>query len=522
VRCRNGHSNRDFAHRQRPGPVGDGHLQNLPTGHRFRGDRSDLGLDDTVVSLVLEPRHPAAAGRMVSHRPEKQNGRPATVVGDLVEQGLSDDRVGSDVDAGSAAGVGYGGAPHTILPMPDTTGGEGEFFAERTIDRLPEPPPEPFESQRLGLEIDPIQPPPRRRWPGLVALAVVSALIGGGVAAAVILTLDEDPAPAVTIVERIETQVVSAPVDSTPSNAAEVAAAVLPSIVTVEVDTTGGGTFLIDASGSGVVLEEEGTIVTNNHVIENASAVRVVFADGRTYDAAIVGGDALTDLAVLSIDAVPLTPISIGSSTSMSIGDVTIAIGSPLGLEGGPSVTVGVLSAFDRRVRTSSDSELFGMLQTDAPITRGSSGGALVDSQGRLIGITSAIGVSDVGAEGLGFAIPVEMMQRITEDLIRDGVASHAFLGITGETHYEPQADGALAPAGVEVTSVLDGTAAASAGLVTGDTIMTFDGEQVTTMDGLVVRLRFFRVGMTVTLGVIRDGATLNIDVTLLERPEDA
>jgi S1-C subfamily serine protease len=179
--------------------------------------------------------------------------------------------------------------------------------------------------------------------------------------------------------------------------------------VTVEVSNVNSGDFVADASGSGVVIDASGTIVTNQHVVDGALRYQVLFADGRTYTATLIGEDALTDLAVLKVETTGLTPIALGSSRAMSIGDLTIAVGSPLA-EGGPSVTVGVLSAFDRRVRTSDDSELFGLLQTDAPITRGSSGGALVDGEGRLIGITSAIAVSDVGAEGLGFAIPVEMV----------------------------------------------------------------------------------------------------------------
>lgn len=168
----------------------------------------------------------------------------------------------------------------------------------------------------------------------------------------------------------------------------------------------------------------------------------------------------------------------------------------------------------------SADAELFGMLQTDAPITRGSSGGALVDAEGRLIGITSAIGVSDVGAEGLGFAIPVEMMTRITRDILEFGHARHAFLGITGSTHFETEADGAVAPAGVEVASVLEGTAAAAAGIEVGDVIQSVDGQPVTTMDGLVVRLRFYRVGDVADLQISRDGQPLELEMSLLERPE--
>jgi len=318
--------------------------------------------------------------------------------------------------------------------------------------------------------------------------------------------------------ERVETQIVTVEASATP--AAAVALRVLPSIVTVEIGLIEGTSFTATGSGSGVVIDAAGTLVTNEHVVGGAAAVRVIFANGKSYQAEVVGTDSITDLAVITIDAVGLTSVELGSSVDMSIGDPAIAIGSPLGLAGGPSVTVGVLSAFDRRVRVSADAELFGMLQTDAPITRGSSGGALVDSEGRLIGITSAIGVSDVGAEGLGFAIPVEMMTRITQDILEFGVAKHAFLGITGSTHFEDEADGAIAPAGVSVGSVIEGTAADAAGVEVGDIIQSVDGQPVATMDGLVVRLRLHRVGDIAQLQILRDDQVLVIDMELLERPE--
>jgi len=320
------------------------------------------------------------------------------------------------------------------------------------------------------------------------------------------------------VVERIETQIITAEISATP--AAAVAQKVLPSIVTVEIGLIDGTDFIVTGSGSGVVIDVDGTLVTNEHVVGGADAVRVVFADGRSYDADVVGTDSLTDLAVIAIDALGLTAVELGTSVDMAIGDTAIAIGSPLGLAGGPSVTVGVLSAFDRRVQVAVDAELFGMLQTDAPITRGSSGGALVDSEGRLIGITSAIGVSDVGAEGLGFAIPVEMMTRITQDILEFGGARHAFLGITGSTHFELEIDGAVAPAGVSVASVIEDTAADVAGLLVGDIIESVDGQRVTTMNGLVVRLRFYRVGDIAELQILRNGEAVLLDMELLERPE--
>lgn len=361
------------------------------------------------------------------------------------------------------------------------------------------------------------RPRPRFFW-RTTAIVVASALIGAASAAAVLLLNQEDPSrqPA-AVVERVETQIITAGAPTTP--AAAVARKVLPSIVTVEIGLIEGSDLLVTSSGSGVVIDADGTLVTNEHVVDGATAVRVIFADGRAYDAEVVGTDSLTDLAVITIDALGLTAVELGTTVEMAIGDTAIAIGSPLGLAGGPSVTVGVLSAFDRRVQIA-DSELFGMLQTDAPITRGSSGGALVDSMGRLIGITSAIGVSDVGAEGLGFAIPVEMMTRITQDILDFGFARHAFLGITGLTHFKTEADGAVAPAGVAVESVIEGTAADAAGLQVGDIIQSVDRVPVTTMDGLVVRLRFFRVGDVVTLEISRAGDAVLLEMELLERPE--
>lgn len=365
---------------------------------------------------------------------------------------------------------------------------------------------------------------PRRRQPAptlfwrTAGIVIASALIGAASASAVFVLRDDTvPLPS-AVVERVETQIITAEISATP--AAAVAQKVLPSIVTVEIGVIDGADFIVTGSGSGVVIDIDGTLVTNEHVVGAAAAVRVVFADGRSYDAEVVGTDSLTDLAVIAIDALGLTAVELGTSVDMAIGDTAIAIGSPLGLAGGPSVTVGVLSAFDRRVQVAADVELFGMLQTDAPITRGSSGGALVDSEGRLIGITSAIGVSDVGAEGLGFAIPVEMMTRITQDILEFGGPRHAFLGITGSTHFELEIDGAVAPAGVAVASVIEDTAADAAGLEVGDIIESVGGQPVTTMNGLVVKLRFYRVGDIAELQILRNGEPVLLDMELLERPE--
>jgi S1-C subfamily serine protease len=265
----------------------------------------------------------------------------------------------------------------------------------------------------------PLPPKPPRRsgrlFLGALVLAVVAAAIGGLVAT---IATDEPqptiiretvaaPAPAADPTQAPEAVPVPVEVEApTPTSGrvvdpAVVGAAVIPSIVTIQVGT-GGGEFIAQGSGSGVVIDEAGYVVTNDHVAGDASEVRVVFPDGTVFNGELVGTDPVTDLAVVRVETADLVPIEFGSSDALTVGDAAIAVGSPLGLEGGPSLSVGVISAVGREVQTDADSFLYGMLQTDAPITSGSSGGALVDGSGALIGITTAVGVSNIGVEGIG------------------------------------------------------------------------------------------------------------------------
>jgi S1-C subfamily serine protease len=232
-----------------------------------------------------------------------------------------------------------------------------------------------------------------------------------------------------------------------------------------------------------------------------------------------VGTDPLTDLAVLQVEAGGLSAIEWGVADSLVVGDRAIAVGSPLGLEGGPSLTVGVISAFDRQVQTGPTDVLYGMLQTDAPITNGSSGGALVDASGRLIGITTAVGVSQNGIEGIGFATPVEIVRRVVDELIAEGGISHAFLGITGQTAFSGLGDGGSAPAGVEIVSVEPGSAAAAAGLEAGDIITSVDGTRIDTMEELIPVLRRLSVGEEVAVAIDRGGSAETLIVVLGARP---
>lgn len=358
---------------------------------------------------------------------------------------------------------------------------------------------------------------------------ILAAVLGAGLALVGFVLLDSDaatPAPTETAAP-----IVAQPAPTTPevpaprleletADAAAIGAKVIPSIVTVEVGVAGAESLSLTGSGSGVILDAEGHIVTNDHVIAAGSSYQVVLSDGRTsYEAELIGTDPITDLAVLKIEAPDLTSVELGSTEVLNVGDPAVAVGSPLGLQGGPSLTVGVVSAFGRQVTVSAGDTLYGMLQTDAPITQGSSGGALVDGLGRLIGITTAVGVSEVGVEGIGFATPVELMQRVTDELIATGTVDHAFLGIFGGTSFSTTAGGARVAAGVEVASVEDGTGAELGGLEAGDLITAIDGVPVTTMDDLVIALRYMTAGDAVTITVSDDAGTRDLDITLGERP---
>lgn len=290
-----------------------------------------------------------------------------------------------------------------------------------------------------------------------------------------------------------------------------VAASVVPSTVAVETSS-----FLGAASGSGVVYGTEGYIITNHHVIDGAGEVSVVFSDGARFPARIIGSDPTTDIGVLHVSRPDVTPIAIGSPADLVIGQPTVAVGNPLGLAGGPTVTAGIISALDRSLAGASQADLYGLIQTDAPIAPGSSGGALVDSAGSLIGITTAIAVSSVGPADLGFAVPIDIAVGVANDLISSGAVEHAMLGITGETAWARQ-DGAEYPVGVLVDRLEGGSAYEEAGGRVNDVIVAIDGNEVTTIDALLSRLRRMRAGDTIPVRILRSDTDepTTIEVTL-------
>lgn len=334
----------------------------------------------------------------------------------------------------------------------------------------------------------------------------------------------------VTITETVtEKELVMPRVDST--EIVSIAELATKTIVQVQVgNMSEDGEFLPNGGGSGVVISADGLIMTNHHVIDNSTQVRVVFEDGRMYESEIIGSDRLTDIGLLKISASNLVPISIGNSEVLKVGDLAVAIGHPLTLGAAPTVTTGVVSALERRLDVGGEAmnsgvTLFGLIQTDAPITRGSSGGALINSNGELIGITTAIATADVGAEGLGFAVPVNLALGIADDLLKEGRILHAFLGILGAQHFDTAEDGARVFSGVIIQELYgpgnEVFAIGKAGALAGDIIKKINGINVKTLDGLITVLRQKRAGDTVEIEILRNSQTITLVFELDLRPSD-
>lgn len=431
---------------------------------------------------------------------------------------------------------------HTIGSVDDTTHGNAPSVPEPDPTDELYPPYVAYTrpwSPETGPTTRPAPTPPPNPVPAQTnhistgAIAFISAVVGAiavvGLLALLGLFSDDatdvaapavDGTAATTVVREVTTEIITGPNGAGAAEA--IAVKVVPSVVTVEVGSLEAGTLTLTGSGSGVILDD-GYIVTNHHVIDGATTSRIVLQDGRTYDAEIIGSDAYTDLAVLWVDIDELTPIDFGSTDDLAIGRMAVAVGNPLGQDGGASLTVGVISALSRTVAFNDSTALYGMLQTDAPITSGSSGGALVDENGTLIGITAAIGVSQAGAEGIGYAIPVELVQRVTKEIIETGTVEHSFIGIVGTDHVIDAADGALMPGGAEISELWEEySAAGDAGFLPGDTIVEVEGVRIRTMEDLVVELRLFHVGDEVLVTANRDGSPVTAAVILDERPQDS
>jgi len=422
----------------------------------------------------------------------------------------------------------------TETPDPRPSGATPEHQHEPTRDLGPI-----WETEPQGPPAYAAPPPPRRRrGAGLAAAVLATSVLAGGAAGVGGAAAWQEWGPESTSATTTSSGTASAsPVlDAAPAPAATdgsvqaAAEAVLPSVVKINVSGSGGS-----GSGSGVVLTEDGQILTNHHVVEVAEeggTITVDFADGSHARAEILGLDPLTDTALIQAqDVSGLTPASIGSSSALAVGQDVVAIGSPFGLDA--TVTSGIVSALDRPVDVGTDSEgnatVYPAVQTDAAINPGNSGGPLVDLAGRVVGINSSIRTtgssspfgqtSEGGSIGLGFAIPIDEIMPIVEQMAAGEAPTHARLGISvsdvgvdvgsggsGSGPGSSSTEGALVVDGAQVRTVGAGSTAGEAGLEEGDIITGIDDRAITSADSLVATIRSYRPGDEVTVTFERDG----------------
>ena len=301
---------------------------------------------------------------------------------------------------------------------------------------------------------------------------------------------------------------------------ADVAAKASPSVVEIITEMTEesygfwGGTYTAQAAGSGVIMSADGYIITNNHVVKDANKIQVTTYDGKTYDATLIGTDAKADIAVIKVEADNLIPAVIGDSSKVQVGDTAIVIGNPLGTRGG-SVTSGIVSSVNRQVTI--ERESMNLIQTDAAINSGNSGGGLFDGNGNLIGIVNAkdSGTTSSGSliEGLGFAIPVNNAIDIAQQLIDYGkVVNRPTIGVYLSQIYQSQGK---YKAGLYITAVIEGSAAEEAGLNAYDRIIRADGTDITDYTGLSGIMLNKNLGDTIELVIDREGEEMTFTITL-------
>lgn len=409
----------------------------------------------------------------------------------------------------------------------------------------------PYEMPHSNPRSEPFEPAPRKPhkaktqhkplWKPILAAALVIALVVCSCAITAGAVNRRWSAEEKALCERlnvlqkqIETssgtgsKVTVIPTDGSAMTPSELYASCVDSVVAITGTVTSNsiyGTTTGTSSGSGFILTEDGYIVTNCHVVEDATTLTVTTHDGTEYEAKLMGKDSTNDVAVLKVETEGLPAVTLGSSHDLSIGDMVAAIGNPLG-KLSATQTVGYVSGVNREVSTSSGATTISMIQTDAAINPGNSGGPLFNMYGQVVGITTAkySGTTNSGAsiEGIGFAIPIDDVSSMFSDLIDHGYVTSAYMGVSVITVDEEEASRYNLPAGAYVKSVEAGGAAEKAGIQPKDIIVDVGGHEVTNLTTLTRALRDFKGGDTTTVTVYRSGQNLTMDITLEAKPQDA
>ena len=378
----------------------------------------------------------------------------------------------------------------------------------------------------------------RSRIP-IVAMVLVGTLALGAGAGAVTYSVAH-PSSTKTVVEPVRVKSSQPAADDNGLSVSQIYQDTYRGVVEITVSTqqsfgSPGQGQQATAQGSGFVIDSDGHIVTNEHVVDKANSVSVRFWNGNTYKASVVGTDPSTDLAVIKVDAPSslLHPVPIGDSNQLQVGDGVVAIGSPFGLE--ETVTSGIVSALHRQMTAPNKFTINDSIQTDAAINHGNSGGPLLNSSGEVVGVNSQI-AGDTGANvGVGFAIPSATVKKIADTLISSGKVEHAYLGVSVQEIPATVADQLGAVGGVEITSVRSNTPAEQANLIGqtgqktvdgqsyptgGDIITAIDGQKVTTSEGVQQAIDAHHPGDTISITYWRKGDTKTVSVKLATRPE--
>jgi S1-C subfamily serine protease len=299
------------------------------------------------------------------------------------------------------------------------------------------------------------------------------------------------------------------------------AAAMVGILRKAKAGTPYGDPRLQGGAGSGFVITPDGYVLTNNHVVQGAGGIEVLFADGSTAPANLVGGDADTDTALVRVHAERLTPVELGDSDGLRVGQLVVAMGNPFGLQA--TVTTGVVSALRRTLRATTGRLIEDIIQTDAALNPGNSGGALLDSKARVIGVNTAI---IAGANATGFAIPINTAKRVIPDLMREGRVVRGYLGLAGQTVPFPKAAaaryGLALPAGIQIVQIVPGGPAEKAGLRAGDVILSVDGKDAPSVDSIHRILDSKSIGRPSQLRVLRHGEVITARITPERRPEES